>query len=267
MRYRATLAYDGSAYNGYQVQAGTLPTIQGELERALQTVLGQQVTIWAAGRTDSGVHATGQVIAFDAEWQHEAHVLLRAINANLPDDIALQDIAPAPGFHPRFDAQSRRYCYQVLQTPLRRPLWQRRAWQIERPLNEAAMQSAAELLLGTHDFATFGSPPKGDNTVRTVFSTGWTLEVLPEGRLCRYRIEATAFLQHMVRHIVGMLVDVGLDLRTVEQFEAAFRSADRSQAARLAPPQGLFLVAVAYDGWASGQIENESFDQNRDGSE
>src|SRR5262245_56052776 len=117
IRYRATLAYDGTAYLGFQRQAGNAPTIQAAVETAITAVTGQQVTVIGAGRTDTGVHALGQVIAFDVDWSHSPEELMRALNALLPEDIALQSITRQPGFHPRFDATSRVYRYYILQLP------------------------------------------------------------------------------------------------------------------------------------------------------
>ena len=128
-RYRATLAYDGTAYAGFQRQAAGTPTIQGALEAAIERVCRQTVTVLGAGRTDAGVHASGQVIAFDVDWRHAASDLLRALNANLPTDIALQSIALAEaGFHPRFSARSRTYVYRFYPRRVRQPLWDRQAW-------------------------------------------------------------------------------------------------------------------------------------------
>lgn len=245
MRYRATVAYDGTAYLGFQRQAGDTPTIQGTLEQAVAAVTQQTAAVIGAGRTDTGVHALGQVIAFDVEWRHSDDALLRAINANLPDDIALQDIAQQPGFHPRFDASSRVYVYQLNQALHRQPLLRYRAWHVRGELDGAAMQQAADMLLGRHDFAAFGKPPQGENTVRTVFQSQWTHETL-----WTYRIEADAFLQHMVRRIVGTLVDVGRGMMTLAQFEAAFKGA--KLAGTLAPPHGLTLTEVKYQK-ANGQ--------------
>ncbi|MGQ9888132.1 MAG: tRNA pseudouridine(38-40) synthase TruA [Aggregatilineales bacterium] len=245
-RYRATLAYDGTAYQGFQRQSGGAPTIQGALEEALARVTGQLVTVTGAGRTDAGVHATGQVIAFDVAWRHSDAELLRALNAVLPDDIALQDIAQQPGFHPRFDAVARLYTYDVLNAPQRQPLLRCRAWHVWTPLDRDALRAAAALLVGEHDFATFGQPPCGTNTVRTVLRSEWAAQPVNGGALLTYTIEANAFLQHMARRIVGMLVDVGRGALTLAQFEAAFRAADLAQAGALAPPHGLALAQVRY---------------------
>lgn len=247
-RYRATLAYDGSAYYGYQIQP-TVPTVQGELEATLNRLFREPVTVWAAGRTDTGVHATGQVIAFDADWKHDTATLLTAINANLPDDIALQSIQAQPDFHPRFDALSRTYRYQVLMTETRQPLLVQRTWQLHQPLDETAMQQAAALLVGEHDFAAFGNPPQGNNTVRHIMRSGWQIQPAPaqqHGQLFVYEVEATAFLQHMVRRLVGMQVAVGRGLITQTDFNAIFDSRDLARSQWLAPPQGLSLTAVRY---------------------
>lgn len=257
MRYRALVAYDGSAYLGYQRQRDGVPTIQGELEKSLAAILGTPTTVWGAGRTDTGVHAVGQVIAFDADWRHDPQTLLKAMNVRLPDDIALQVIGPAPDFHPRFDAQSRRYRYRVHIGDAPNPLLIKRAWQFQRDLDVEAMQHAASVLLGEHDFATFGQPPVGNNTVREVFVSEWVQQQACTGLV--YTIEATAFLKHMVRRIVGMLVDVGLALRTVADFEAAFKSANLARAGRLAPPYGLYLDAVRYaDGFPNAESSRQT---------
>lgn len=248
VRYRAALAYDGTAYQGFQRQAGDTPTIQLALERAVEVITGQQVTVIAAGRTDSGVHATGQVIAFDVNWDHPDADLLRAINAVLPSDIALQDLARHEGFHPRFDAVSRVYKYTLLLAAQRQPLLRHRAWHVFAPLDSNAMQTAANWLVGTHDFGAFGKAPidGSENTIRAVMRSQWVTEPFENGQLWHYTIEANAFLQHMVRKIVGMLVDVGRGAQTLAQFDAAFRRAELVQAGTMAPPQGLVLEAVRY---------------------
>jgi tRNA pseudouridine38-40 synthase len=245
-RYRAILHYDGTAYHGFQRQAD-VPTIQAAVERALEQVTGSMPTVSGAGRTDAGVHATGQVIAFDVGWRHGETALLNALNANLPDDIALQDIARAGDtFHPRFSARSRTYQYHILCAPQRQPLARRTHWQMRRPLDGVALNTAAALLIGEHDFAAFGKPPQGENTVRTVIRSEWHLLAhAGESHLC-YTVEANAFLQHMVRRMVGLMVLVGRGALNLDAFEALFRGAQLAAAVPLAPPQGLVLTAVAY---------------------
>jgi tRNA pseudouridine38-40 synthase len=249
-RYRATLAYDGTRYAGFQRQATGIVTVQGCIESALNAILRQTVTVIGAGRTDAGVHALGQVVAFDAEWRHSDVALLKALNANLPDDIALQDMQQQAGFHPRYDAQARRYRYDVLEAQVRQPTQLAYTWQVLRhqPLKVAAMQTAANLLIGEHDFAAFGKPPdvNSTNTVRRVDVSSWQTTQLMRGRLHSYSIEATAFLQHMVRRIVALLMMVGTGAMSLPDFERAFRLARLQGGTPLAPPQGLYLVAVRY---------------------
>ncbi|MBK8020328.1 MAG: tRNA pseudouridine(38-40) synthase TruA [Chloroflexi bacterium] len=248
MRYRGTLAYDGTAYQGFQRQADGVPTIQAEVERAAAMVVGQPVTVLGAGRTDSGVHASGQVIAFDAEWRHGAERLLKAINANLPEDIALIQLATAPAqdFHPRFDAVSREYRYLVVNTPVRDPLLVRRAWHAPWTLDGDRMQAAAVVLIGTHDFGGFGRPPQGENTTRTVLRSEWTQKPYSDGQLWTYTIEANAFLHHMVRRIVGTLMMVGRGLQPIEWVERLLRDGRMPVGLAVAPPQGLTLMTVRY---------------------
>jgi tRNA pseudouridine38-40 synthase len=255
-RYRAILAYDGTAYQGWQRLGEDDPglSIQGTVEAALAKVCGgQQVEVIGAGRTDAGVHATGQVIAFDVVWKHDDDDLLRAINALLPTDIALQRLErSAPGFHPRYDASSRTYQYFVYEAQIRQPMMARMSWWVRPPIHTRLdldkMNWAAAKLLGVHDFASFGAPPQGENTTRQVFQSEWFIETPTQGtRLLSYCIEANAFLYHMVRSIVATLVDVGLDKMTITEFIEAFQAKDRGRIGKLAPPHGLTLIEVSYD--------------------
>ena len=248
--FRATVEYDGTAYFGFQRQrrgpnrAGV--SSQEELEEALGRLAGHPVRVTGAGRTDTGVHALGQVIGFTIEWpEHRGDdALLRALNANLPPDIAARTLAEAPpGFHPRFDARRRTYEYHVLNAPVRRPLLRQRAWHVAAALDEARMNAAAALLVGERDFATFGRPPVGDNTVRTITSAAWRRE----GDLLVFRVGANAFLYRMVRSLVGSLRKVGDGSWSVDDFAAALAARDRKRSASAAPAHGLYLVAVEYD--------------------
>lgn len=247
-RYRAVLAYDGTAYRGFQRQAGDTPTIQGAIEHALHQVTRQAVTLAGAGRTDSGVHASGQVITFDVAWSHTPADLQRALNANLPGDIALQLVEQAAAdFHPRFDARSRTYEYTLYAAPVRQPLLDRTVWHVRRAklLNLAAMQTAAASLVGTRDFATFGQPPQGDNTVREVMRSAFvTIADAPQTIV--YTIEANAFLYRMVRRVVGALVRVGSEQLSPQDFVAALYAADNTWPNQTAPAMGLCLVNVRY---------------------
>lgn len=245
-RYRALLSYDGTVYAGFQRQAGDAPTIQGAVERALAVVTGQRATVRGAGRTDAGVHATGQVIAFDVNWAHSEAALGRAINAHLPHDIALWAVVQHEGFHPRFDALSRVYVYTVALAPHRLPLMRDRAWWLRAGLDGSAMQQAAKMLIGRRNFAAFGRPPQGENTVRTVIASQWATAGRNGYTEWVYTIEADAFLQHMVRRIVGALVDVGQGNLTMEAFTALLERAALRQKGSIAPPQGLVLEYVRY---------------------
>ncbi len=244
MRHRAILAYDGTAYHGFQRQANAAPTIQGVVEEALAVISGQRISIVAAGRTDAGVHATGQVIAFNLGWRHGPDDLRAALNANLPQDVAALSVEQARAdFHPRFDALSRSYVYRLFVAPVRDPLQCLRAWHLTANLDLRAIQLAVEALLGTHDFSTFGVPPVGDNPVRTVYEARWESD--PEGQHS-FTITANAFLYRMVRSLVGALVEVGQRRMAVGAFRGMLAACDRSLARTLAPPQGLTLVAVHY---------------------
>lgn len=242
MGYRALVEYDGTAYCGFQRQRRE-PTIQAQLERAVLVVTGHQANVIGAGRTDSGVHATGQVIAFDVDWRHGHDALERALNANLPADIAVRHLEVAQeSFHPRFDALCRAYEYQILNSPIRSPLCRQQSWHVPRPLDVMEMNRAAEAVVGQHDFATFGQPPQGDNTVRVVYKASWR----KEDELVIFEIEANAFLYRMVRSLVGSMKAVGEGSWTMGDFKDALARRDRGLAAQTAPPHGLCLVSVTY---------------------
>jgi tRNA pseudouridine38-40 synthase len=240
--FRAVVVYDGTNYHGFQVQA-QVSTIQGELERVLAEVAGAQVRVTPAGRTDAGVHAWGQVVAFRAAWRHPWPALQRALNALLPADIAVRELALAePDFHPRFSARSREYHYRILNQPWRSPLAIRYAYHVATPLDVAAMAAASNTLVGRHDFATFGQAPQGDNTVRQVYKALWR----SQGTELVFEIEANAFLRRMVRSLVGTLLLVGRGKLDVTDFEEVLESGQRGRAGPPAPPQGLCLMQVNY---------------------
>jgi tRNA pseudouridine38-40 synthase len=243
-RVRALVAYDGTGYGGFQRQSNA-PSVQEVLEAALERVTGEAGQVLGAGRTDAGVHAEGQVIAFDTDWRHSLADLERALNALLPADVAVRGLAEAaPGFHPRYDALSRRYRYGVYNAATRCPLSRLYRLHVAAPLDVAAMNRAAALLVGEHDFAAFGQPTTGDVTVRRVFLAEWHVGWAP-GWL-DFEIEANAFLYRMVRSIVGTLLEVGQGRLGVDEFAAILASRDRSRAGQTAPAHGLTLVEVRY---------------------
>lgn len=221
-----------------------MPTVQATLEKALERIAAQPIQIMAAGRTDTGVHATGQVIAFDLDWPHESEALTRALNAHLPPDVAVwQVVETTPTFHPRFDARRRTYVYTIYNHPLRSPLRHAYSWHVSRPLNMAHMQQAADQIVGVHDFATFGTPPQGENSVREVYRAQWQQQ---QAELV-FTIEANAFLYRMVRSLVGAMKWVGEGQWQVADFAAALAARDRRKIQTLAPPQGLVLSDVTYE--------------------
>lgn len=256
MRVRMIVAYDGTDYSGFQRQAD-VPTIQEELETALAQLTQESITVLMAGRTDAGVHALGQVVAFDTAWRHGIDDLHRAMNAVLPADIAVRKLSEAtPDFHPRYDARRRHYRYALYNAPVRSPLTRRYALHVADTLDLASMQQAARCLIGEQDFATFGRPPQGDVTVRRVFEAEWRREPhdrvpfegagIQESDRLNFDIEANAFLYRMVRSVVGTLLEVGQGRMSVEAFEEALASHQRSRAGQTAPAHGLCLMRVGY---------------------
>lgn len=247
-RYKAVIEYDGTDYAGFQRQGPEHgPTVQGELESALAAINdGETVTVLGAGRTDSGVHASGQVVAFDLKWPHGPETLVRALNANLARTIAVLSAAECePDFHPRYWAKGRRYRYTIFNAPVRSPLRDRFVWQVWPALNVQALTLASHHLMGRKDFAAFGtSPEAGGHTVREVREARWV--VLDNGATLNFYIEADAFLYRMVRSIVGTLKLVGDGDKSPGDFGAIVASADRSQAGTTAPPCGLCLIEVIY---------------------
>jgi tRNA pseudouridine38-40 synthase len=247
-RYKAVIEYDGTDFIGFQRQAPDRgQTIQGELEAALARInRGEAVTVLGAGRTDTGVHASGQVIAFNLEWRHGSETLERALNAHLPRTIAARLVVECDqNFHPRYSAKGRRYRYSLYQSAVRSPLRGRYAWQVMPGLQIEAMQRASEFLLGRKDFAAFGSAPEEDgHTVREITEARW--EILDGGAGLNFYIAADAFLFRMVRSIVGTLKKVGTGEISPVEFSKIVTSADRSQGANIAPPNGLCLIEVLY---------------------
>ena len=244
MRIRATIAYDGTAYHGFQRQSAERePTIQGELERALVRIVARSTTVLGAGRTDAGVHASGQVVAFDAEWRHALPDLQRALNAVLPDDLVVLDIAQAAdGFHPRYRALSREYRYTIYNAAWRDPLRRLYALHVADPLDVSAMREAARHLTGEHDFAAFGQATTGESTVRVMHRA----EIGGDRPWITVDLEANGFLYRMVRGIVGALVEVGRGKISVDRFVGILYSRERGQAEKTAPPHGLCLMRVNY---------------------
>ncbi len=243
-RYQVTLAYDGCHFLGFQRQ-GKGRTVQGVVEIALRQLGWQERTILVAGRTDTGVHASGQVIAFDLEWDHPPGALQRALNALLPPDVSVAEIRlTRQDFHPCYDAISRRYRYQLYCQAQRDPLKERYAWRVWPAPHIDLLEQAASYLPGTHDFAAFGTSPRTrGTTVRTVFRAVWQKQDLD----LQFEITANAFLYHMVRHLVYLQVAVGQARLSPEAIPQSLQPQEnRSLVKGLAPAQGLRLVEVCY---------------------
>lgn len=253
------LAYDGTNYHGFQYQAG-VQTIQGVLEEGLSRFVDSAGRVAGAGRTDTGVHAVGQVIAVEVDWRHGPGALQEAWNVHLPPDIHLRQMKEAPArFHPRFDALARTYRYWVMAyepdcmpNPRRSPLTDRYAYFVPTGLDLDAMNRAAALLVGKHDFASFGWPTQGESTVRDVWAAEWiehpafdVLDAYP-GRRLAFTITANGFLRRMVRLVVGTLLEVGRGRRSIESVADALAHRDRRTTGPAAPAQGLVLEKVEY---------------------
>jgi tRNA pseudouridine38-40 synthase len=245
VQLKLVVEYEGTRYQGWQLQPGG-PTVQEVLESALATALREPVRVRGAGRTDAGVHACGQVAAVRVtRVPPDLARLRKSLNALTPDDVAVREIAVVDDtFDPRRHARSRLYEYRILSAPAPSPFWRRHAWHVAQALDERAMDEAARTLAGEHDFEAFrgADPEPVRSTVRRVLES----RIEPAPPLLVYRIEATAFLKHMVRNIVGTLVEVGRGERAPDAMRALLAGRDRTRAGATAPPHGLCLVTVRY---------------------
>ena len=243
---KLTLAYDGTDFVGWQRQAEGV-SIQGLLEDALAAFEGSPVTVHGAGRTDAGVHALGQVASVALTASHPVETLQKALNAVLPAAVrVLGVLEEAPDFHARFSAVSKAYEYRIVNAPFVSPFLHRYAWHVPVHLDVGSMMEAASVLTGTHDFAALqGSGATVTSTTRTIERIEWD-EAQEPNRPMVVRFEGTGFLRHMVRNIVGTLVEIGVGRSAPSRIDAILASRDRAQAGPTAPPAGLFLVAVRY---------------------
>lgn len=243
--YKSILAYDGTGYKGFQRQREGVPTVQAAVEKGLRRIGWQGDSLLAAGRTDAGVHARGQVISFSMAWKHSDADLTAALNANLPQDVAVQStLEVEKGFHPRFSARKRHYQYRLILAERRDPLRERYAWRRWPGPDVGLMNEIAPRIEGRFDFGAFGPAPiEGGHTVRQVFRARWSAEA---DELV-FDIEADAYLQHMVRRLVAAFVRCGEER---EPSEAVIGRLDRPEdrwEGRLAPAQGLILETVSYN--------------------
>jgi tRNA pseudouridine38-40 synthase len=248
-RYQIILTYDGTSFSGFQKQLNAR-TVQGVVEEALLRLVGHDISVLAAGRTDTGVHASGQVLAFDLDWQHTEKALLRALNAHLPPEVAISHVkAVNPGFHPRYHATARWYRYHLFCQPDRDPLRERFAWRVWPAVDLELLHQAAAFLTGRHDFSAFGSPPHvGGSTIRTVCHARWELKAgWLDQPLLTFDVAADSFLYHMVRRLVSLQVEIGQGRRqAAEVLDYLDQQDNRVVVQGLAPAQGLFLTRVEY---------------------
>jgi len=240
---KLTVEYDGTNYCGWQIQLNG-ESIQAALERAVSTFLRTPTRVTGSGRTDAGVHALGQVVNFFSDKEFRPHRIRRGLNALTPFDITIKEVEiVADSFDARRDGRSRIYEYQILNRSTPSPFYLTRAWHVHEPLNVNAMREAIPCLLGEHDFSSFRAAGcDAAHPVRKIYAN--SLE--QRGELLVYTIEATAFLRHMVRNIVGTLVEVGQGLRTPQSFIDLLEARDRTKAGITAPAHGLYLMEVRY---------------------
>jgi tRNA pseudouridine38-40 synthase len=240
---KLVLQYDGTRYVGWQVQPNGR-SVQQELEKGIERLCGEQIRVTGAGRTDAGVHARGQVASLRTARELPLKAWTAGLNALLPDDLACVRAEVAPdGFDARRWARGKRYAYAILQTAVRSPLRGAQAWEIRRPLDVEAMRRAAPALVGTHDFSALRA---ADCPARSTVREIRRLEIEQSGARIVLTVEATAFLKHMVRNIVGTLVEVGHGRRSPDSLTALLEGRDRTRAGPTAPPQGLVLEEVFY---------------------
>ena len=243
MRIALGIEYDGTSYNGWQRQKNGIG-VQQRLEEALSAVADEAIEVHCAGRTDTGVHASGQVVHFDTQAERSERGWLLGANTNLPPDISVGWVVHVSDeFHARFSATARSYCYQILNRLQRSALHRHRAWWVHQPLDETRMRAAAQQLLGEHDFSAFRAAGcQAKSATREVTQVG----VTRCGDWLTLEISANAFLMHMVRNITGTLAAIGLGEQPVGWAADVLASRDRTAAGVTAPAHGLTLVSVEY---------------------
>lgn len=242
---RLSIAYEGTRYQGWQRQEGKENTIQGRLESLLSRMCGEEVELKGSGRTDAGVHASGQVANFHTRCELTLTQMQAYINRYLPEDIAVTQVQEVPErFHSRLCARGKRYAYRVVNAPVPNVFWRRYAHWVQEPLDAEAMREAAAYLLGEHDFQSFTSAKKGrKSTVRRLDE----ITVSRQGELITLAFQGNGFLYHMVRILTGTLLEVGLGERDPRSMPEILAARSREAAGALAPAKGLMLEAVFYE--------------------
>jgi tRNA pseudouridine38-40 synthase len=245
-RLKITLEYDGTNFDGFQKQSGTKQrTVQGVLEESLFRLTGEKVAIIGAGRTDSGVHAYGQVVHFETGSPIPVERFCEALKGQLPPDIAAVDATVVDAsFHARYSAVAKKYCYLVLNSRKPMALWRNYCYRYPYPLNISAVKECAEVLIGEHDFRAFSASGSSEkSTVRRLFS----VDTEQQGGLIRFTVVGNGFLYKMMRLIVGTLLEVGSGKLSLEQVRQLLKTGERGKGGATAPPQGLYLLKVFYD--------------------
>jgi tRNA pseudouridine38-40 synthase len=242
-RIKLTIAYDGTNYCGWQIQNNAV-TIQQIIEEACQKLFSREIKLIGASRTDTGVHALGQVATIDVDTTIPSERIAYALNANLPDDIVIQESGEVDcSFHPRYEAKEKTYQYNILNAKAKIPQYRLYHHYVSRTLRTELMEKAADFLIGEHDFKSFCSAHSSvKSTVRTIYD----VSIVKEDPFIRLQITGNGFLYNMVRIISGTLIDVGLQRISPEDFLHIIKSKDRSQAGATAPAQGLTLLSIKY---------------------
>lgn len=243
-RVKLVVAYDGTAYHGWQVQPNAV-TVEGILNEKLTELLGEQITVTGASRTDAGVHSLGNVAVFDTETRIPADKISYALNQRLPEDIVVQESKEvSPDFHPRFCDSRKTYEYRILNRKFPIPTMRKDTYFYYRPLDVAAMQKAATYLIGEHDFKSFCTVgAQVETTVRTIYA----LSVTKEEDLIKIRVTGNGFLYNMMRILAGTLISVGIHEKEPEDMEDILAALDRTAAGPTAPACGLTMMGICYE--------------------
>ena len=243
MRVKLVVAYEGTNYCGWQIQPNGI-TIEQVLNETLSSLLGEEITVTGASRTDAGVHSLGNVAVFETHTKMPAEKISFALNQRLPEDIVVQESCQVPeDFHPRFSKSRKTYEYRILNCRFRQPLERRTSYFYHYPMDVSAMQKAAAYLVGEHDFTSFASVHAQTNTyVRTIYA----LDVVREGGMIRIRVQGNGFLYNMVRIIAGTLIQVCAGIKKPEDMESILAGKDRELAGPTAPAHGLTMIGLEY---------------------
>ena len=243
MRVKLVVAYEGTNYCGWQIQPNGI-TIEQVLNETLSSLLGEEITVTGASRTDAGVHSLGNVAVFETHTKMPAEKISFALNQRLPEDIVVQESCQVPeDFHPRFSKSRKTYEYRILNCRFRQPLERRTSYFYHYPLDVSAMQKAAAYLVGEHYFTSFASVHAQTNTyVRMIYA----LDVVREGDMIRIRVQGNGFLYNMVRIIAGTLIQVGAGIKKPEDMESILAGKDRELAGPTAPAHGLTMIGLEY---------------------